>query len=622
MYLDSENRQQLETLLQKFKVAHRPKKEPKMNPTIELELNTPALTVVEKSKKGGNMIHIPNPELREWLYHGPLSVSGLGRYVNEDPNELELVDFDSEEEFKRAQERAKRTNERNNLNAKVSVKWLSRYLSEDNLREVNKDEFESPELLEAYEQLLEVFQEEVAREAHAAEEDMKNGSISWSQISDLKDKVIQVKHQGKVVAGKVLKVEERRTWSGATYYQVRVVQNIWNGREFIEGFVSHNVAQYSGKKLLSELGFNFLTDETRQTLLERGKKYYKVSAKPYYAQYSGNIVRRNWFGDHEFRSQGRIMVDCLSFRKNDPNYNYWYGGVVPGHRQNSESYEDQETTLEPTDEVLIATPPVVYGFSFVSKVWGEIDLDEVTEIQFRTDSWDKLILEPKTKNMIRTLVEAESNLSTDLIDGKGAGLIFLLAGPPGVGKTLSAEAVSESLQRPLYMAGIGELGTDVSELESNLKRILETAQAWNAVLLLDEADIFLEARSDLDVDRNAMVGVFLRLLEYYQGVLFMTSNRAKNLDEAFYSRISLALHYSELSPESRSKIWFNLTNQYGLTREDCDVLSQHELNGRQIKNIVRIGLILATQKGEAVSVNSFKDIVELNLEFDDKLKAN
>ena len=48
---------------------------------------------------------------------------------------------------------------------------------------------------------------------------------------------------------------------------------------------------------------------------------------------------------------------------------------------------------------------------------------------------------------------------------------------------------------------------------------------WEAVLLLDEADVFLEARSTHDLERNKLVSIFLRVLEYYEGILFLTTNR-------------------------------------------------------------------------------------------------
>jgi len=90
---------------------------------------------------------------------------------------------------------------------------------------------------------------------------------------------------------------------------------------------------------------------------------------------------------------------------------------------------------------------------------------------------------------------------------------MLLSGPPGVGKTLTAESVAEEMRAPLYTISAGDLGTEPQGVEAALGNILEMNTKWNAVLLLDEADVFLEARSAHDLERNKMVSIFLRLLE-------------------------------------------------------------------------------------------------------------
>lgn len=103
----------------------------------------------------------------------------------------------------------------------------------------------------------------------------------------------------------------------------------------------------------------------------------------------------------------------------------------------------------------------------------------------------------------------------------------VLHGPPGTGKTLTAEGISELLKCPLYMVSAGELGTDSRYLESELQKILDICHAWGAILLLDEADVFLEKRNMHDIHRNALVSIFLRQLEYFQGILFLTTNRVE-----------------------------------------------------------------------------------------------
>lgn len=134
-------------------------------------------------------------------------------------------------------------------------------------------------------------------------------------------------------------------------------------------------------------------------------------------------------------------------------------------------------------------------------------------------AFDNLVLGSKQKKLIHCLVRQHAKKKTgfdDIIKGKGQGLIGLLAGTPGCGKTLTAEAVAEVTHKPLYVLSSGELGITPTSLESTLARVLDLAQMWNAVLLLDEAEVFLTQRNTLDVGRNALVSIFLRRLEYYQ----------------------------------------------------------------------------------------------------------
>jgi SpoVK/Ycf46/Vps4 family AAA+-type ATPase len=96
-------------------------------------------------------------------------------------------------------------------------------------------------------------------------------------------------------------------------------------------------------------------------------------------------------------------------------------------------------------------------------------------------------------------------------------MIILLCGPPGVGKTLTAESVAEEMKVPLFCMSAGDLGLDPSKVEAKLQDILEMCTRWHSVLLLDEADVFLEQRSLHELERNKLVSIFLRVLEYFEG---------------------------------------------------------------------------------------------------------
>lgn len=193
-------------------------------------------------------------------------------------------------------------------------------------------------------------------------------------------------------------------------------------------------------------------------------------------------------------------------------------------KKEAQATDDEKKAPIPTfseEEYLIASP-VVLGFAFGEKLWLEFTVSGIREITWNEGAYESLVLENNTKDIVKALVESHkykgSHNLDDVIQGKGKGLVAVLHGPPGTGKTLTAEGIAELLKCPLYMVTAGELGTDSRTLEAELEKVLNLAHSWGAVLLLDEADVFLEKRTIQDIHRNALVSIFLRLLEYFQGV--------------------------------------------------------------------------------------------------------
>ena len=114
--------------------------------------------------------------------------------------------------------------------------------------------------------------------------------------------------------------------------------------------------------------------------------------------------------------------------------------------------------------------------------------------------------------------------------------------------------------RLTFKISAGELGEDSKTLETRLSLIFRLTSHWKAIVLLDEADIFVQERS-LNHNVNGLVSVFLRKLEYFQGVMFLTTNRVKSFDDAIKSRITLALRYDSLPPATRRIIWEKVPEQ-------------------------------------------------------------
>jgi len=294
------------------------------------------------------------------------------------------------------------------------------------------------------------------------------------------------------------------------------------------------------------------------------------------------------------------MVDGEGFVRF--NANYLQGYLPPWATTLDEEDARKARIANIRDEELWTTWPTVKGFSFKAKRWGELVVDSLTPLHYRTDAINSLVMQPERKEMVLALVEHAHSSFQDIVDEKGGGCVFLLHGPPGVGKTLTAEATAEALKRPLYSITVGELGSSVESMEARLKVTLELARLWDAVLLIDECDIFLERR-DADVRRNAMTGIFLRLLEYHHGILFLTSNRIKSFDPALHSRITVALHYPALDQRTRAEVWRSMLNAAGLKVADFDVdaLAVDAANGRQIKNAVRFAQVMARRQQAALS---------------------
>lgn len=217
--------------------------------------------------------------------------------------------------------------------------------------------------------------------------------------------------------------------------------------------------------------------------------------------------------DEEEADEGGEYEEEEEFEEDD-------GGMPIDGRFADEDDESTHPAPLTTEQKLICTP-LLRGYSLKNKIWLNFFVNCVEDIEWQKDAFDRLVLPKNQKELILGFTESQrKNRDTfdDVIEGKGRGMIILLCGPPGVGKTLTSEAVAEEMKVPLYLMSAGDLGFDPRHVETKLQDILEMCSRWNAVLLLDEADVFLEQRSLHELERNKLVSIFLRVLEYYEGV--------------------------------------------------------------------------------------------------------
>lgn len=364
-------------------------------------------------------------------------------------------------------------------------------------------------------------------------------------------------------------------------------------KQFDKKFV---IQEFRGAKDPSTLSVRPITDEELSKLTERGKKLIKYGKSGTYVSYTGNMFRQTPYGIYKFRADGRCMVDPIGFNKKMPSYTRTF------------ALTDCEDVPE---DLMFMCYPFVNGFSFATKEWGEMYVGNLEDVKFDDKAFDYLVLDESIKQMVKALVVNSEGTFTDIIQKKSGGTIICLNGPAGVGKTLTSQSISELLHKPLYSVSVGEIGVTTEQLEKKLAEILEIAHAWDAIILLDEADIFMEKRASNDIQRNAMVSIFLRLLENYQGIMFLTTNRPDEFDNAFKSRISISIDYKDLDENARFKVWTNLldASKTDLSQIDVQKLSQVEMNGRQIKNCIRMGQCLAKESKQSLSTDIIEKVI-------------
>lgn len=375
-----------------------------------------------------------------------------------------------------------------------------------------------------------------------------------------------------------------------------------NPKKGYVGFEHDYIAFYPGdvnkKRIVEVLESKQVYKETPEL-----KSQYTASHAHYYREV------RDEFAE-QFIASGRVYTDKTQVNSE--------GATIEAKVIHDMPASDIKTTLQLRESCLVEGDnnvlplpewPLLRVFNLKTHAFVWVHADYLSRYQYDKTLKDKLILPKSHHDLLDVLTSHVDIFTGDIIEGKTAGNVILCKGVPGVGKTLTAEIYAELIERPLYLLHSGSLGTNAKDIEANLRVIFSRSERWNCVLLLDEADVFIVRRGD-NIEQNAIVAEFLRTMEYFSGLLFMTTNRPADIDEAIISRCAAIIEYTIPTPDNAARIWRVFARQYQFDLSDT-LLEQllatfEEISPRDMKMLLRLVLRVASNENVKPDIELFR----------------
>ncbi|KAI0881571.1 uncharacterized protein GGS22DRAFT_196487 [Annulohypoxylon maeteangense] len=334
----------------------------------------------------------------------------------------------------------------------------------------------------------------------------------------------------------VLKSYDTSVQDGTGRWSICVTHTGFNGETFGNVESTFTFPSFSGTLPISQLPayplqFHKSQESLKDMIVDRGKMYqqYCIASRKGLQSpigssmaYEGPFWKVSTEDDDprgfqmikspSYNTQGRVVVDVDGFFNCYPRFR---DTLITESNENDISNDandsiDSATLIQESlsTEQLLTCSPFVPVFSFTTHEWGLVPINGLDNIIWDTVVYDKLEVKEDVKNILRVLVNGHSNHSPnfdDFVQGKGRGLVLLLHGPPGCGKTMTAESIAESLKKLLYRVSSDKLGTSIHEMHRRLESTFDLAARWGAILLLDEVDAFLAQRHGEIAEKNSLL---------------------------------------------------------------------------------------------------------------------
>ena len=227
-----------------------------------------------------------------------------------------------------------------------------------------------------------------------------------------------------------------------------------------------------------------------------------------------------------------------------------------------------------------------------------MEMDHLAQLVTPRFSVEELILPEKQAEQFKDILHAMQALTVVHYHWGTArvwnesGLSVLFCGPPGTGKTMSAEVLAKELELPMFRIDLSQVVNKyIGETEKNLRRIFDAAELNDCILFFDEADALFGKRTDVkdahDRFANIEISYLLERMERFKGLAILATNRRKDLDEAFMRRLRYVIEFPVPDVEERRRIWQQVfPEDVDISELDVRFLAkQFQLSGGHIRSI-------------------------------------
>ncbi|KAG2341118.1 P-loop containing nucleoside triphosphate hydrolase protein [Suillus weaverae] len=374
----------------------------------------------------------------------------------------------------------------------------------------------------------------------------------------------------------------------------------WDGVRFEKRIMEFDLFAFQGTRACSSLFLQPVTDEA----LAKVTDYEETQMQ---SVFGGNLKPRI----------RRVMIDPVGFHRALQGYNPHLRVPLPDN----------------AEEHIARLPYWIGGYDLELNQWRTFNIWDLKPVDYDQEAWSNLIMDEDTKDLIRALVDNTGCSVGRLKPAQfNKGQTVLLKGPPGTGKMTTVHAVCNLLKRPLLTITItaNDLLYDLVNLVSDIALRVSFAATWNAVIVVNDADRFLESKQT----HRDRINTVLRQFESNDCISFWVSSTC---DDTLLTRFSTVVDFPELDATARRRLWlghFGLNDpaaimwnsertlisssfvdqkgmDHSLLLRDIEKLSRHQLDGRMIDDIVRSARALATSNGEHLSIHHIKVVMKV-----------